>query len=75
MFQTFVMNKSYNILFCIKMMIVDDLDDYYNNDDVDYNDVGVVHDVGLMFMMITMMHLSHCRINHYHNNYHLLLLF
>jgi hypothetical protein len=39
------------------MMIVDDLDDYYNNDDVDYNDVRVVHDVGLvMIMMITMMH-------------------
>ena len=57
MFQTFVMNKSYNIVFCIKMMIVDDLDDYYNNDDVDYNDVRVVHDVGLvMIMMITMMH-------------------
>ena len=57
MFQTFVMNKSYNILFCIKMMIVDDLDDYYINDDVDYNDVSVVYYVGLvMIMMITMMH-------------------
>jgi hypothetical protein len=39
------------------MMIVDDLDDYYINDDVDYNDVRVVYDVGLvMIMMITMMH-------------------
>ena len=34
----------------------DDLDDYYNNDDFDYNVVVVVHDVGLMIMMIMMMH-------------------
>jgi hypothetical protein len=30
--------------------IYDDLDDYNNNDDVDYNDVGVDHDVVLMMM-------------------------
>jgi hypothetical protein len=53
-------NKYHNcdelkLLFKIYNNIYDDLDDYYNNDDVDYNDVGVVHDVGLM-MMITMMH-------------------
>ncbi len=55
----------------------DDLDDYYDNDDVDYNVVGVVHYVGLMIMMmkITMMHFSHSTIYHYHNNYHLLLFF
>ena len=46
--------ENYNLKF---MITYDDHDDYNNNDDdVDYNDVGVVHDVGLMIMMITMMH-------------------
>jgi hypothetical protein len=65
----------WKLLFEIYNNVYDDLDDYYNNDDVDYNDVGVVHDVDLMIMMvmimmITMMHYSHCTIYHYHNNHH-----
>ena len=44
----------WKLWFNIHNNIYDDLDDNDNNDDVDYNDAGVVHDVGLM-MMITMM--------------------
>jgi len=46
---------NWKLYFKIYNNIYDDLDDYYYNDDVDYNVVGVDHDVGLM-MMITMMH-------------------
>jgi len=48
----------WKLQFKIYKNIYDNLDDYYYNDDVDNNDVGVVHDVGLMMMimMITMMH-------------------
>ena len=44
------------LYFKIYNNIYDNLDDNNNNDDVDYNDVDVVHDIGLMMMMITIMH-------------------
>ena len=48
-------NENYILKFIILFMII--LDDNYNNDDVDYNEVFVVHDVGLMMIiMTTMMH-------------------
>ena len=49
-------NENCNLKFII--LFFDDLDDYYNNnDDVDYNEVDVVHDVGLMMIMMrTIMH-------------------
>jgi hypothetical protein len=49
-------NENCNLKFIISFF--DDLDDYYNNnDDVDYNEVDVVHDVGLMMIMMrTIMH-------------------
>ena len=43
------------LYFKIYNNIYDNLDDNNNKDDVDYSDVDVVHDVGLMMMMITMM--------------------
>ena len=44
----------WKLCFKIYNNIYDNLDDNNNNDDVDYNDVDVVHDIGLM--MITIMH-------------------
>ena len=48
-------NENYNLKFIIIFI------DYYYIDANDYNDVFVVHDVGLTMMMITMMNLSHSR--------------
>ena len=43
-------NENYNLKFIIIFI------DYYDIDANDYNDVGVVHDIGLLIiMMITMM--------------------
>ena len=41
----------WKLLFEIYDNIYDVPNDNYNNDDVDYNDVGVVNDIGLMMMM------------------------
>ena len=49
------------LYFKIYNNIYDNLDDNYNNDDFNYNDVGIVHDIGLMMMMMTMMNLSQSR--------------
>ena len=58
-------NENYNLKFIIIFI------DYFYIDANDYNEVFVVHDVGLMIiMMITIMHESHSRSYHYHNNYH-----
>ena len=44
------------LYFKIYNNIYDYFDDNYNNDDdVDYNDVGVVHNIGLMIMMMMTM--------------------
>ena len=43
------------LYFKIYNNIYDNLDDNNNIVDVDYNDVDVVRDIGLMMMMMTMM--------------------